>query len=225
MQWLERRGREHGTAQAVGPSRHCKRLTETAPLQGDVIDYSKHITSAFKKKIFSLSGKLTWDSEVVISLDEPEFLPKSLSSGMSSHSPRNLNLVSCVAQSDIPQPHWQSGSAKQLCVITSNLQGVQESELKPVKKRIPGPCCFGSSNLTTQYWYCNFELRVVPAPAELRFELWMNGKKFAGNDKPIEVDWDGEGAKMGNELPGEAVRTRNELPGEGVRIENELSGE
>lgn len=35
-----------------------------------------------------------------------------------------------------------------------------------------------------------FELRVIVAPADLRFELWFENKRFSGDHEPIAVTWD-----------------------------------
>jgi hypothetical protein len=61
--------------------------------------------------------------------------------------------------------------------------------------RTRGTCCFPGK----KYWYCNYDVRAVPAPAEIRFELWKDGKKFSENHKPIDVVWDDAGAQLGNQ--------------------------
>lgn len=48
----------------------------------------------------------------------------------------------------------------------------------------------------TKYYICEFEVKVIVAPADLRFELWFGGVKFAGNEKPIDVAWDEVGVKL-----------------------------
>ena len=40
------------------------------------------------------------------------------------------------------------------------------------------------------------DIRVMVAPADLRFELWFAGEKFSGNHEPISVTWDDEGTKV-----------------------------
>ena len=51
-----------------------------------------------------------------------------------------------------------------------------------------------------KYYLCNFEVRAIVAPAEIRFELWFGGKKFSRNHEPIKVTWDDAGAKMGDPM-------------------------
>lgn len=74
--------------------------------------------------------------------------------------------------------------ATTLCSVTSNLDGIQNDDLVRVNKR--GGCCgFGYKT----YFLCQFELRVIVAPADLRFELWFKGVKFSGNHEPVSIDW------------------------------------
>ncbi|TKW56923.1 hypothetical protein CTA1_8025 [Colletotrichum tanaceti] len=47
------------------------------------------------------------------------------------------------------------------------------------------------------FYLLNFDIRVIIAPADLRFELWFGGQKFSGNHEPIAVSWDQEGVKAG----------------------------
>jgi hypothetical protein len=67
---------------------------------------------------------------------------------------------------------------------------VTEDQL--IRKHKRGGCC--SWGYT--YYLCEFELRVIVAPADLRFELWFGGQKFSGNHEPISVAWDEEGTKV-----------------------------
>ncbi|CAN8102288.1 unnamed protein product [Discula destructiva] len=74
--------------------------------KGDDIDPSMPIISAFSQKIEKGSLVRHWDSIVVISHSEPEFLPASM----------------------------KDAGAKQLCTIRSDLSGVPDSELEPRQK-------------------------------------------------------------------------------------------
>ncbi|KAK8124034.1 Hsp70 family chaperone [Apiospora kogelbergensis] len=40
-----------------------------------------------------------------------------------------------------------------------------------------------------KFYICEFGIRVIAAPAELRFELWFGGTKFSSNHEPIKVVW------------------------------------
>lgn len=40
-----------------------------------------------------------------------------------------------------------------------------------------------------KYYKCVFDVRVIVAPADLRFELWFNGVKFSRGHEPIKVEW------------------------------------
>lgn len=78
--------------------------------------------------------------------------------------------------------YWAAG-AKRLCDVKSNLSGIQQSQLVLKHKR---GSCFSRGH---KYYICNFDIRVIVAPADLRFELWFGGMKFSGNHEPIEVKW------------------------------------
>ncbi|KAF6803526.1 hsp70 family chaperone [Colletotrichum sojae] len=81
--------------------------------------------------------------------------------------------------------------AVKLCDVKSNLTGVQQHQLVMKNKR---ETCFSKG----QTWYVmNFDIRVIVAPADLRFELWFGGNKFSGNHEPIAVTWDQDGTKAG----------------------------
>lgn len=46
-----------------------------------------------------------------------------------------------------------------------------------------------------KFYICEFEIRVIVAPADLRFELWFGGTKFSSNHEPITITWDEDGAR------------------------------
>lgn len=81
--------------------------------------------------------------------------------------------------------------ATKLCDVRSNLTGLQQEQLVLKHKR---GTCF-SKGYT--FYVLNFDIRVIIAPADLRFELWFGGQKFSGNHEPIAVSWDQEGVKAG----------------------------
>lgn len=80
--------------------------------------------------------------------------------------------------------------ATTLCRVKSNLQGIEQHQLMLKQKR--GTC------LTRGYkfYICVFEVRIIVAPADLRFELWFGGQKFSGNHEPIGVEWDEAGSRV-----------------------------
>jgi hypothetical protein len=81
--------------------------------------------------------------------------------------------------------------------VKSNLEGVQQHQLVLKHKR---GSCF-SRGYT--FYLCQFDIRVIVGPADLRFELWFGGNKFSGNHEPISVAWDESGTR---------VRERSEVP-------------
>jgi hypothetical protein len=84
----------------------------------------------------------------------------------------------------------RKGGVVKICDVKSDLSGVQESELEKKYKRA------GRFRRGRKWFVCRFEVRVIVAPADLRFELWFKGQKFSGNHEPITVQWDEEGTQM-----------------------------
>ncbi|KAK0648207.1 hypothetical protein B0T16DRAFT_327490 [Cercophora newfieldiana] len=89
----------------------------------------------------------------------------------------------------LPRSMKQAG-ATQICEVRSNLEGVKQEELVHKHKR---GTCF-SRGYT--FYICQFDVRVIIAPADLRFELWFGGQRFSGNHEPISITWDEEGTKV-----------------------------
>ncbi|EWZ92921.1 hypothetical protein FOWG_05873 [Fusarium oxysporum f. sp. lycopersici MN25] len=87
------------------------------------------------------------------------------------------------------EAEWLPRSLKQagvmrLCSVKSNLAGIEQRQL--VLKEKQGTC-FRRGH---KFYICRFDIRVIVAPADLRFELWFGGTKFSGNHQPISVQWD-----------------------------------
>lgn len=83
---------------------------------------------------------------------------------------------------------YLAGAIK-LCEVKSDLSGMQQHQLIQKNKR---GTCFSRGYL---FYICQFEVRVIVAPADLRFELWVGGQKFSGNHDPITVKWDRDGTQ------------------------------
>ncbi|KAM7216812.1 hypothetical protein V8F06_007789 [Rhypophila decipiens] len=130
--------------------------------KGDVINPNAPLVKSFA--ISLAEGELTraWDSRIVISHNEPTFLPRSMK---------------------------QAGATK-ICDLRSNLDGVRQEQLVLKNKR---GTCFSRGH---RFYICQFDIRVIVAPADLRFELWFAGQKFSGNHEPISVTWDAEGTNV-----------------------------
>ncbi|KAH7123083.1 hypothetical protein EDB81DRAFT_913210 [Dactylonectria macrodidyma] len=88
----------------------------------------------------------------------------------------------------LPRSMKQAGAMK-LCDVRSNLTGVHQTQMVLKHKR--GHCFSRGTN----YYICDFEVRVIVGPADLNFELWFAGQKFSGNHEPIAVQW-GSGPNM-----------------------------
>ncbi|PKS07401.1 hypothetical protein jhhlp_006003 [Lomentospora prolificans] len=130
--------------------------------KGDVLDPNQPIVKSFEIRLGQNETTRSWDSTIVMSPNEPQFLPRSLK---------------------------QAGAVK-LCEVKSNLSGVQQEQLVLKEKR---GTCFTRGY---KFYICQFDIRVIVAPADLRFELWFGGHKFAGNHEPIAISWDDLGSRV-----------------------------
>ncbi|PHH83882.1 hypothetical protein CDD83_2874 [Cordyceps sp. RAO-2017] len=102
-------------------------------------------------------------------------------------------VVSQNETSFLPHSLKQAGVTK-LCRVKSNLEGVQQRQLVLKQKR---GTCFRRGY---RFYICEFDVRIIVAPAGLRFELWFAGQKFSGNHEPISVSWDEAGVRVGADL-------------------------
>ncbi|KAI8676554.1 hypothetical protein LRP88_10436 [Fusarium phalaenopsidis] len=89
----------------------------------------------------------------------------------------------------LPRSLRQAGAMK-LCSVKSNLAGIQQHQLVLKEKR---GTCFRRG---VKFYICRFDVRVIVAPADLRFELWFGGTKFSGNHQPIAVQWNAAEEQM-----------------------------
>ncbi|KAM5352025.1 hypothetical protein ACJ41O_004748 [Fusarium nematophilum] len=124
--------------------------------KGDTVNPDSPLVKSFEIRLKEGDTTRAWDAEVVVSNNEPEWLPRSLK---------------------------QAGVMK-LCSVKSNLAGVQQHQLVLKEKR---GTCFRRG---VKFYICQFDVRVIVAPADLRFELWFGGTKFSGNHQPVAVQWD-----------------------------------
>ncbi|KAM0252777.1 hypothetical protein ACHAQJ_007615 [Trichoderma viride] len=105
---------------------------------------------------------------------------------------RRWNADIVVSQNEasfLPKSLKQAGVTK-LCRVTSNLDGVQQHQLLLKQKR---GIWFRKGY---KFYICKFDLRVIIAPADLRFELWFDGQKFSGNHEPVAPQWSEAGLKV-----------------------------
>ncbi|KAJ5015657.1 hypothetical protein K4K57_012880 [Colletotrichum sp. SAR 10_99] len=131
--------------------------------KGDIVDPNTSLVHSLAISLGAGDTQRSWDANIVISHNEPTFLPRSL----------------------------KHAGATKLCDVKSNLTGVQQNQLVLKHKR---GSCFSKG---TTYYILNFDVRVIIAPADIRFELWFGGQKFSGNHEPIAVTWDEDGVKAG----------------------------
>lgn len=72
-----------------------------------------------------------------------------------------------------------------LCQLSSDLKEVAEEEFEVRNKRVwQGK----------RYFLATFAVKVIIAPADLKFELWFNGTRYNRGHDPISIEWDPAGA-------------------------------
>ncbi|KAL7940953.1 hypothetical protein V8C42DRAFT_201089 [Trichoderma barbatum] len=98
-------------------------------------------------------------------------------------------VVSQNEASFLPKSLKHAGVTK-LCRVKSNLEGIEQHQLLLKQKR---GIWFRKGY---KFYICKFDLRVIVAPADLRFELWFDGQKFSGNHEPVTPQWAEAGLKV-----------------------------
>lgn len=72
-----------------------------------------------------------------------------------------------------------------LCNVMADMKEIRQEEFKLMNKR----CWQGK-----KYYNATFSVKVAIAPADLKFELWFNGKKYNRSHDPISIEFDAVGA-------------------------------
>ncbi|KAF3065460.1 hypothetical protein CFAM422_009516 [Trichoderma lentiforme] len=133
--------------------------------KGDVIDPNIPLVKSFEYRLGPDDTTRCWNADIVVSQNEPSFLPKSL----------------------------KHAGVTKLCIVKSNLEGIEQHQLLLKQKR---GIWFRKGY---KFYICRFDLRVIVAPADLRFELWFDGQKFSGNHEPVTPQWAEAGLKVNQE--------------------------
>jgi hypothetical protein len=160
----------------------------TNTYKGDVINPNSSLVKTLEMHLANGDTTREWKTDIVVSQNEPSFLPRSLKQGIIYH-------FSLFCQLNIAQllTIFAAGVTR-LCQVTSNLNGLEQHELIMKRKR---GTCFRRGHT---YYICKFDVRVIVAPADLRFELWFAGKKFSRNHEPVAVTWDEAGSRVGEKV-------------------------
>ena len=151
-------------------------------LQGDTIETNSARERPFTKKINPGDPGRKWDTTIIISHNDihslPQMMKQRTSSLLSPDSFSSLSHLATVTNSVL------AGAVK-LCTVQSNLNEVQQNEFDLKNKR----CWQGR-----KYYLATFTVRVIIAPADLKFELWFKGQRYNRSHEPVQVEWDPVGA-------------------------------
>lgn len=146
--------------------------------QGDTINTNATLNKPFEIRIDTKDATRSWDAEVWASDHELAFLPRSIKQRM--FHIQHILIPDLIHRLTISCP----AGATKLCSLKSNLSSIQQRQMIHVKKR---RSWFRKG---VSFYILQFDLRVIVAPADLRFELWFDGYCFSGNHDPIAVTWD-----------------------------------
>jgi hypothetical protein len=89
-------------------------------------------------------------------------------------------IISHNDRESLPRMMKQAGALR-LCDVQSDLKEVNEREFELKNKR----CWQGK-----RYYNATFTVRVIIAPADLKFELWFKGAKYNRSHEAIAIQWD-----------------------------------
>ena len=78
-------------------------------------------------------------------------------------------------------------SARTLCIV--------EADLQHVKRTIHNDHWW---NLGKRYELADFEVKIIPGSADLKFQLWNNGMLVNSPEDSIEVKWDAPTMAVGD---------------------------
>ncbi|TGO27007.1 hypothetical protein BPAE_0049g00340 [Botrytis paeoniae] len=95
-------------------------------------------------------------------------------------------VISHEDRNNLPTSFRHSNVSK-LCTVHSDLKEVDEEEFEPKNRKLWQ---------RKKYYLATFTVRVIIAPADLRFELWFKGMKYNRSHEPLSIDWDPAGASL-----------------------------
>ncbi|KAL8366622.1 hypothetical protein RB595_010471 [Gaeumannomyces hyphopodioides] len=101
----------------------------------------------------------------------------------------SFEIVQHGGDAEALRPSMRLMKATKLCTLDSNLSGIDRSKLV-IMKTDGRYHLFGRK----KYRACQFEIVVVVAPADLKFEVQVRGERFNDHHQPLTVKWDAEGA-------------------------------
>ncbi|TVY38313.1 hypothetical protein LSUB1_G004387 [Lachnellula subtilissima] len=115
---------------------------------------------------------------------------------------RTMIVISHEDRKDLPRSYKHPGAFK-LCEIESDLTGIGENEFELKNRKIwQGK----------KFYVATFSVKVIIAPADLRFELWFKGMKYNKGHDAITVQWDEVGAAVKPKMDGGAAWELDAIP-------------
>ncbi|ESZ94388.1 hypothetical protein SBOR_5252 [Sclerotinia borealis F-4128] len=95
-------------------------------------------------------------------------------------------VISYEDRHNLPTSFRQPGVSK-LCTVHSDLKEVADEEFEPKNRKLWQ---------RKKYYLAAFTVRVIIAPADLRFELWFKGTRYNRSHESLSIDWDPAGASL-----------------------------
>lgn len=155
------------------------------------------ITDPYDKKIKWASMQIDWlirkgDTIDTDSARETTFSRK-LNPGDTNRKWETTILVSYEERDRLPT-QFKDPTVSKLCQLQSDFKEIPEEELEVRNKR-PWQ--------GKRYFVATFAVKVIIAPADLKFELWFNGVRYNRSHDPITFQWDPVGVSKRPDTPEE----------------------
>ncbi|TVY50244.1 hypothetical protein LCER1_G008257 [Lachnellula cervina] len=164
------------------------------------------VTDTFKKKQKWALAQIDWLIVKGDTIDTSGAHERTFSRKLVPGDPnriwRTMIVISHEDRKDLPRSYKHPGAFK-LCEIESDLTGIGESEFELKNRKIwQGK----------KFYIATFSVKVIIAPADLRFELWFKGMRYNKGHDAITVQWDEVGAAVKPKMDGGSSWELDALP-------------
>jgi hypothetical protein len=162
--------------------------------KGDTIDTDSARETSFSRKLTPGETNRKWETVILISHEEREHLPTQFKGRTCPRLfPCQLQYKEVKKEKKKRKKRLTSiATVSKLCQLQSDFKEIPEEELEVRNKR-PWQ--------GKRYFVAKFAVKVIIAPADLKFELWFNGVRYNRSHDPITVQWDPVGVSKRPDTP------------------------
>ncbi|TVY89880.1 hypothetical protein LAWI1_G005493 [Lachnellula willkommii] len=164
------------------------------------------VTDSFKKKQKWALAQIDWLIVKGDTIDTSGAHERTFSRKLVPGDPnriwRTMIVISHEDRKDLPRSYRHPGAFK-LCEIESDLTGIGEREFLLKNRKIwQGK----------KFYVATFSVKVIIAPADLRFGLWFKGMRYNKGHDAITVQWDEVGAAVKPKMDGRSSWELDAIP-------------